>query len=151
MMPRIAIVNNTDVQKGLQFRNACVTNNILVLYGHMDSMRNIYESAGKVIKLKRKAFGDKGGMKQEVLARAAGLTRTSISNIEIGRQKILLDTFCRIAIALDLTPVQLMDEVMAEGMSQPLPAPETTNRVKLYLYKEVINKKGATNAHKKQH
>ncbi len=39
---------------------------------------------------------------------AVGLSRTSINNIEKGRQKILLETFCRIAKALEVAPQILL-------------------------------------------
>lgn len=47
-------------------------------------------------------------MSQAILARAIGLTRTSISNIESGRQKLLLHTFLAICIALGMKPNELL-------------------------------------------
>lgn len=40
------------------------------------------------------------GMSQERLGERVGLTRTSIVNIEMGRQRILLDDVQRFAVAL---------------------------------------------------
>lgn len=50
----------------------------------------------------------RGRLTQEVLAQKATLTRTSIINIEKGRQQILLHTFVDIARALGVAPVELL-------------------------------------------
>ena len=76
----------------------------------MDDADEFYKRVGEVIRQAR------GGRKlaQSQLAEAIGLTRTSISNIESGRQKLLLHTFCDIADNLHLAPADLLP---------PLPAP----------------------------
>jgi transcriptional regulator with XRE-family HTH domain len=116
----------------------------------MDSNRNIYKSAGAVIKRRRKA-AEPQAMKQETLARAAGLTRTSISNIELGRQKMLLDTFCLIARALDTSPTELLDEVLKKNTASnaggdSASSANTNDPVEAYLLEKVINKQGGGNA-----
>jgi transcriptional regulator with XRE-family HTH domain len=45
---------------------------------------------------------------QEVLASQVGLTRSSITNIEAGRQRIQLHVFLEIAAALDVPPERLL-------------------------------------------
>lgn len=65
---------------------------------------SLYADVGNAIKKARKVRG----LTQSDLASAVGLTRTSISNIETGRQKLLLHTFYEIARALDVDPVQLL-------------------------------------------
>ena len=45
---------------------------------------------------------------QEGLAKLVGLTRTSLTNIEKGRQKILLHTFADLAAALRVAPAELL-------------------------------------------
>ncbi len=45
---------------------------------------------------------------QENLAKLVGLTRTSLTNIEKGRQKILLHTFADLASALGVRPAELL-------------------------------------------
>lgn len=45
---------------------------------------------------------------QEALAMLVGLTRTSRTNIEKGRQKILLHTFADLAVALRVAPAELL-------------------------------------------
>lgn len=45
---------------------------------------------------------------QEALAKLVGLTRTSLTNIEKGRQKILLHTFAELAAALGAPAADLL-------------------------------------------
>jgi transcriptional regulator with XRE-family HTH domain len=52
-------------------------------------------------------------LSQEALASAVGLTRTSISNIEKGRQKLLLHTLADIATALKIDTSKLLPERQA--------------------------------------
>ena len=47
-------------------------------------------------------------IKQEEVAKRCGLTRTSIANIEAGRQRILLHDVEKIAIAFGTTPRALL-------------------------------------------
>ncbi len=48
------------------------------------------------------------GMTQSELATAVGLTRTSITNIEKGRQKLLVHTLLDIALSLDVECARLI-------------------------------------------
>ena len=50
-------------------------------------------------------------MTQEALAAKARLTRTSIINIEKGRQQVLLHTLVDIANALNVSPIELIPEI----------------------------------------
>ena len=59
--------------------------------------RALYRKLGAEIRAAREA----SGMSQERLARKVGLSRTSICNIEGGKQKPLIDTLVLIAGALD--------------------------------------------------
>lgn len=75
-----------------------------------------YLVIGERVAIRRKALK----MKQEDLAKAIGLTRTSIVNLEAGRQRIPIHTFYSIAEALktnvhDLLPkdIQEIDEQIA--------------------------------------
>lgn len=45
---------------------------------------------------------------QEKLAQVVGLTRSSIANIECGRQRLLVHTLCSIAAALDCDLLSLL-------------------------------------------
>jgi len=80
------------------------------------------------IRLRRRAQNK--NLTQEALAESVGLTRTSLTNIEKGRQRILLHTFTKIASALEVPAQQLLPEtstVLASiGVELPaeLPADE---------------------------
>jgi len=65
-----------------------------------------YRKVGENIRAKRK---DRG-LSQEGLAKAIGLKRPSMSNIEKGRQNILLHTFCDIVETLDSNVTALLPE-----------------------------------------
>jgi transcriptional regulator with XRE-family HTH domain len=63
---------------------------------------------------------DQRGLSQEGLAKAVGLKRPSISNIEKGRQNILLHTFCDIVETLNTNPNALLPErLIAEPDKMP--------------------------------
>ena len=66
-----------------------------------------YQKVGERIRIKRK----ERGLSQEGLAKAIGLKRPSMSNIEKGRQNILLHTFCDIAETLASNANALLPEV----------------------------------------
>jgi len=67
----------------------------------------IYQRIGKLIRLKRLAIKPKP-LTQEELAHRVHLKRTSITNIEKGRQKILVHTLFEIAAALDVPTADLI-------------------------------------------
>lgn len=52
---------------------------------------------------------------QQALAEAVHVKRTSISNIENGRQALSLDLFCKIAYALDCKPWELLELALADA------------------------------------
>jgi transcriptional regulator with XRE-family HTH domain len=72
-----------------------------------------YKQVGEKIRTQRGK-----NLSQEALASAIGLTRTSISNIENGRQKMLLHTLADIAAALKVDAASLLPDkqVPAEGV-----------------------------------
>jgi len=53
------------------------------------------------------------GMSQAGLAQQIGFTRSSVANLEAGRQRIALHLLVQIARALDLEPAALIPEVAA--------------------------------------
>jgi transcriptional regulator with XRE-family HTH domain len=63
-----------------------------------------YETLGKNIRKWR----DQRGLSQEDLANLVGLTRTSLTNIENGRQHPPLYTFCEIADQLKVSILELL-------------------------------------------
>lgn len=77
----------------------------------MNSIDEIYKAIGSRVKAKR----EQADLKQDQLAERVGLTRTSISNIENGRQRIQVHTLFMIAEALNvpvetLLPLNLTEE-----------------------------------------
>jgi len=83
---------------------------------HLDRLvpKDVYADIGKRIAAARLA----SGMTQEELGKAISLSRTSITNIEGGRQKILVHTLFHIATVLHVD--------VRELLSQPL---ETTTPI----------------------
>lgn len=65
----------------------------------------VYVSFGEIIKAHRL----KRGWTQTDLADRVGLSRTSVTNIEIGRQRVLLSDLFAFARALDVTPKSLFN------------------------------------------
>ena len=63
----------------------------------MERNEHVYETLGRSVRARR----EYNGLTQDQLAKRIGLTRTSITNIEKGRQKIQVHVLCAIAEALD--------------------------------------------------
>jgi transcriptional regulator with XRE-family HTH domain len=91
----------------------------------MESVETIYARFGRELRRVRRAKR----MTQDELAQRVNLGRTSIVNIESGRQRVHLHTFVELADALDVSPTDLLPEEpesVPEIASQveTLPAPE---------------------------
>jgi transcriptional regulator with XRE-family HTH domain len=72
---------------------------------------SFYADVGKLIRNARKTRK----MTQEGLGKAVSLTRTSITNIERGRQKLLLHTLAKIADVLGVAIAQLVPETNVDA------------------------------------
>jgi len=72
----------------------------------MTDQQAFYAEVGRRIRQTR----EERGLTQEALAELVSLTRTSITNIEKGRQKILAHTLVDLATALRVTPATLLPE-----------------------------------------
>ncbi len=88
--------------------------------------KQFYKDVGLRI---RQARQNADNMSQEALAKCVGLSRTSLTNIEKGRQNVLLHTFTQIASVLRISPASLLPstENVLDGMGVSLPpslAPE---------------------------
>jgi transcriptional regulator with XRE-family HTH domain len=83
----------------------------------MKDHNGFYKRVGESIRLRRK----ERGLSQEALATAVGLKRPSMSNIEKGRQNLLLHTFCEIAETLDTDTLSLLPR---KAISEPVKAPD---------------------------
>jgi transcriptional regulator with XRE-family HTH domain len=64
----------------------------------------IYHALGRAIRERRQ----QQRMTQGELADLAGLSRASITNIELGRQSVLVDQLCRFAAVLGVSPADLL-------------------------------------------
>jgi len=82
-----------------------------------------YKQIGENIRARRKVLG----LSQEALAKAVGLKRPSLSNIEKGRQNILLHTFFDIAESLNVSPEALLPTRAAVAAAQPANLPDLAN------------------------
>jgi transcriptional regulator with XRE-family HTH domain len=99
-----------------------------------DSVDLLYRAIGKLVRLAR----ERAALTQEQLAARVGLTRTSITNIERGRQKIQVHTLCAIAEAvgvpcsalLPAITTQLPNAIDRDRLHKlPLPEREWVERV----------------------
>jgi transcriptional regulator with XRE-family HTH domain len=77
-------------------------------------MESVYEDLGRNIRRARLH----AGLTQEQLGRAVGLARTSVNNIEHGRQKVLVHTLFELASACQVTPESLL---VREQAAAPVP------------------------------
>jgi transcriptional regulator with XRE-family HTH domain len=77
----------------------------------VDELDGFYAVVGGLIREAR----EERGVTQEALATLVSLSRTSLTNIERGRQKVQLHTLCRLAAALDVTPGLFLPKEVAES------------------------------------
>src|SRR6266508_5093206 len=68
--------------------------------------QEFYVEVGRLVRKARETLR----LKQEDLASRVHLTRTSITNIEKGRQRLLLHTLVELAAALRVSPADLLPE-----------------------------------------
>jgi len=87
----------------------------------------VYSNVGARIRDER----ERRNVSQEMLADRVGLTRTSITNIEKGRQKVLLHTFLEIARVLNLKPTRLLPDV--SRLSRVDVPPEVSKKVSRWI------------------
>lgn len=81
-------------------------------------MNPLYAEFGGLVKAARRS----AGLTQAELASAIGLTRTSVANLEAGRQRAFLETAYRIAGAVNCAPCELLPDPSALTAESVLPA-----------------------------
>jgi transcriptional regulator with XRE-family HTH domain len=84
----------------------------------MVDAENFYKKLGQRIREAR----NHNGFTQQELAAKVDLTRTSVTNIELGRQKLLVHALVEIADALQVAPAQLLppaSEPAPQSASEP--------------------------------
>ena len=98
---------------------------------------SLYKAFGKLMRMSRET---RDGMTQEKLGRLVGLSRTSITNIEKGRQHVSLHQLFAIAEALKVRPDALLPATAAvggdSGVTQKLP-PDTDREIAEWAEKVV--------------
>lgn len=77
----------------------------------MEDQIAFYLEVGRKIRAAR----EDRGLTQDALASLVSLTRTSITNIEKGRQKLLLHTLVDVAVALNIPPLKLLPDNRPES------------------------------------
>jgi len=82
----------------------------------MSDRNEIYRRFGRLLTRRRK----KAGLTQEKLATFLGLSRTSIANIERGRQPVQLHTLYSIADALDAEILDLVPALPRSDNALPI-------------------------------
>lgn len=112
----------------------------------MSHPSNLYEQIGKQIQELRR----KKGLTQSKLADSLALNRTSITNIEKGRQKILVHTLWDLADALGVPPKNLLPEQTSYPMSPNEPKlPKNISKEEANWVKSVIKGGGIHGSPKK--
>src|SRR5438309_347246 len=83
-------------------------------------MDRLYRDFGQRVRATRSG----AGMSQEELGAKIGLSRTSITNVERGAQRIQLHTICRIAKALNVGVITLIPDLslLEPAATRELPA-----------------------------
>jgi len=79
----------------------------------------LYAGLGRAVRSARQ----QKNVTQDQLAKAVGLTRTSVVNIEKGRQKVPLDTLYEIASALGTTVQNLLPAATVQRVQQQAALP----------------------------
>jgi len=76
------------------------------VFATVQDVEPLYTEFGKLLRQARR----EAGMSQEQLASRVDMKRTSISNMEAGRQRLPLHVAYKLALALGRTPVQLLPD-----------------------------------------
>jgi transcriptional regulator with XRE-family HTH domain len=69
--------------------------------------KEVLQAFGNRLRVVRQAYG----ISQEELAFKADLDRTYVSGIERGRRNLGLENLCRLALALEVPPALLLEDV----------------------------------------
>lgn len=94
----------------------------------------LYTLVGKSIRSAR----TQKGISQDKLAKAVRLTRTSITNIEKGRQRILLDTLWQISSILEVTVMDLLPKPQETRIPLEDRLPNNVSQEERVWIKEVV-------------
>jgi transcriptional regulator with XRE-family HTH domain len=114
--------------------NVCITNYVCELDRRLDNKyfprmdtETLYRNIGTLIKRRRKQLR----MTQDRLSKLVGLSRASVANVELGRQKILIHQIYLLAEHLEIAVVDLLPTAVSDhdtDQSQAFPLPTGLNR-----------------------
>lgn len=76
---------------------------------------DLYTQLGSLIKKRRESLD----LTQAELAAKVGLSRTSLTNIECGRQRFMVDQLYKICANLNMPMTQLLNKVESETLATP--------------------------------
>lgn len=85
---------------------------------------SIYSRIGHLVRAARR----QAGLTQDALAERLGLTRTSITNIESGRQRFQVHVLFMLAEALNVSPNAFLPPLTEEPAAQPAAVRERLER-----------------------
>ena len=104
------------------------------------SMKAKSRKLHRLIGIQIKNLRSAGRLKQEALASRVGLSRTSITNIEGGKQRILIDQLYAIADALSVEPCRLLPARSQLNGSKGIPPnPRLSQEARAWV-KKVVGK-----------
>jgi transcriptional regulator with XRE-family HTH domain len=98
-------------------------------------IRDLYDALGRRIQAAR----EERGVTQQQLADAAGLTRTSITNVEAGRQRTPLHVLVAISQALDVPLLALLGDADLPQLAAPVPPDVDRLRGQLVALREQLD------------
>lgn len=104
----------------------------------MIAEERLYSTVGKLIRIAR----EKVRLSQEDLSTQLGLTRTSVSNFERGKQHIQLHTLYQIADILDVPVSDLLPTVELVTVKSEIPTPEQREIIERFLGDNEIGELG---------
>jgi len=112
----------------------------------VDRHHALYREIGKMVRDAREA----AALTQGLLAQHVGLTRTSITNIERGQQKIQVHTLYAIAEALNVRVATLLPTEASGGVADPRELPgDISPNERLWILRVIhgqAGEEGATDA-----
>lgn len=88
---------------------------------------DLHAALGRKIRDKRKD----SGLTQSELADRISISRTSLTNVELGRQRLLVDQLYKMADVLETSPRDLLpgpEEIISAKVARDEPMPESVNR-----------------------
>jgi len=90
----------------LTFRRECQYDSAVQLKPTPSHPEQIYQQVGRILRARREQLQ----LTQNEVAEAVGLSRTSVTNIESGRQALLLHQLQRFALILRLDPRDVLSQ-----------------------------------------